>query len=83
MVDSVGGSGQFQNIQPTSKAQKPSGSLDKSSSTSSRSSDEVVISEEALSLIEAQNIAENIGNQIGEDASLTLSSDAERLSALA
>jgi len=82
MVDSVSGSGQFQNIQPTNKAQKSTG--DKGTSASAaRSSDEVAISSEALSLIEAQNIAESIGVQVADDTSLTLSSDVERLNQLA
>ena len=82
MVDSVSGSGQFQNIQSTNKAQKATG--DKGTSASAaRSSDEVAISSEALSLIEAQNIAESIGVQVADDTSLTLSSDVERLNQLA
>lgn len=80
MVDPVSGAGQIQNVQPTNKAQK---SVSDEKAVSSRSSDEVTISQEALSLIEAQNLSENIGSQIAADTSVTLSSDSERLNALA
>ncbi|PCK00348.1 MAG: hypothetical protein COA45_00775 [Zetaproteobacteria bacterium] len=80
MADSVGFSGQVQGISSTNKSQKSLGEQ-KFDEVSARASDEVHISEEAL-IVQAEENAQKISEQLSRDESATLSSNAESLDKL-
>ena len=86
MVDSIGSGGQIPKFQSSEGIQKTSDKKGAKSAdgaqSASRSGDSVQISEEALSLANAQKAAEDIAAQISQDNTQTLSSDQERLSTL-
>lgn len=86
MVDSIGSGGQTPKIQSSENLQKTSDKKGTKSSdgaqSASRSSDSVQISEEALTLANAQKAAEDVAAQVSQDNTQTLSSDQERLSTL-
>ncbi len=83
MVDSIGNGGHIPKVQSSSSVQRADrDKVEKSGSVSLASSDNVVISNEALSLSAAQNIAKDIGTQIATNSDITLSSDNDRLNSL-
>ena len=81
MVDSIGPSGQTQNVSQVNKTQKSLGEQ-KFDEIVSRAADEVTISEEAI-LLQAESTAKQASEQLLEDPLTTLSSGVERLDALA
>ncbi len=84
MVDSIGSNGHIPKFQSSSSVQKQAdrNKVEQASSNVS-SSDDVAISDEALSLSAAQNIAQDTRLQIESNSNLTLSSDIDRLNSLA
>jgi len=83
MVDSIGSNGHIPKVQSSSPVQKQvdRNKVEQASSNAS-SSDDVAISDEALSLSAAQNIAQDTRSQIESNSNLTLSSDIDRLNSL-
>ena len=81
MVDSINPSGQIQNISSSSRGQKSDGPQ-KTDQVNRSEVDEVQISEEALSLSQAEDTAQTLAKSIAADSSLTLSSDSDRLNSL-
>ncbi len=83
MVDSIGSNGHIPKVQSSSSVQKQ---VDKKGAEQVASnvflSDDVAISDEALSLSAAQNIAQDTRVQIQSKRNLTLSSDIDRLNSL-
>ncbi len=79
MVDSIGSNGHIPKVQSSSSVQKQADRRP----TEALSSDDVAISDEALSLSAAQNIAQDTRAQIESNINLTLSSDIDRLNSLA
>ena len=84
MVDSIGSGGQIPKVPSSDPLQKSSEKKDvKTDSSAVSSTDEVALSEEALDLVNAQKAAEQTSAQLAGDENLTLSSDNDRLNALA
>ncbi len=85
MVDSIGNGGHIPKVQSSSSVQKQTdrNKVEQGSPAAVASSDDVAISDEALSLSAAQNIAKDIGSQISANGDLTLSLDNDRLNSLA
>tara|TARA_R110001592_G_scaffold16881_23_gene71851 strand:- start:5182 stop:5430 length:249 start_codon:yes stop_codon:yes gene_type:complete len=81
MVDSIGAGGQTPKVISTDTIQKASEKRSEKSNSAPKT-DEVTLSDEALSLSNAQQAAQDASTQISENRSLTLSSDVERLNAL-
>ncbi len=82
MVDSIGTSGQTQNVTQTSQVKK-GGDVGKVRDTSGAAqADTVNISSDALDLVQAQEAARAIANQLSDDQSVTLASDPGLLNAL-
>lgn len=83
MVDSINPAGQIQNTQSVrSNAQKNQEA--KSSDVSSANPvDDVQISQEALSIAQAQEALSNVTSQLSSQTDLTLSDDVKRLDSLA
>ncbi len=82
MVDSIGTSGQTQNAAQTSQVKKRGDVSKVSDASGSSQADTVNISSDALDLVQAQEAARAIANQLSDDQSVTLTSDPERLNAL-
>ena len=82
MVDKINPAGSLQNVLQTSKS-SPKPEKHAESAKSSTAVDEVVISEEAISLSEAESTAKAVSQQLSSDGDEVLSSDEERLNALA
>ncbi len=81
MVDSIGSGGQTPKVASANTIQKPTAKQDVKTETGNQS-DEVSLSEEALSLSNAQQTAEQTAAQLSEDGTLTLSSNEDRLNSL-
>lgn len=81
MVDPVNSSGQAQSILSAIKPQKTSETKEEKQAVS-QNSDEVVISEEALNLRQAEETAKKVNSYIASQPNATLSSDTRRLSTL-
>ncbi len=80
MVDPVGPSGSVPNISQTSRATQRQN--DRPEGVRSFE-DTVSISEEAISLAEAEQLAAQAGGQIAQNTDIALSNDVERLDSLA
>ena len=82
MVDSIGSSGQIQNIVPANKSTKSSGT-GQSKTAESSTIDRIALSEEALTLAEIEKTLKETAQQLSNDKSETLSNDKKRLAGLA
>lgn len=80
MVDPVNSAGQISNIK--SVQAKPAGQTDEKTSKSVDKKDEVVISDDALSLQQAEQNAKKTSAYLAGNSLATLSSDANKLNAL-
>lgn len=81
MVDSINPIGQAQQTQAVKNTVSKQNEA-KDTQKSSSSVDQVALSEEALSLVQAEQSARNIASKLGGDNSISLSTDTERLNAL-
>lgn len=79
MVDPVGPPGSVQNI---SSAARSSQRQNDDVVEDAREQDTVSISEEAISLAEAEQLSSQVGAQISDDSNTVLSNSSERLNAL-
>lgn len=82
MVDSINPAGQSQVVQNTRKTQDAQ-KTSENEQTGNAPVDEVRISEEALSLSQAEEAARSVGSALEKSPSATLSADQQRLSTLA
>ena len=82
MVDSINPLNQIQNISSANNARKTSETEKSDETRSSAPVDEVSLSEDALSLSQAEEAAKRAAEQLANDESLTLSSDEDRLNKL-
>lgn len=82
MVDPINPSGSIQGIPQTSKASKSAGGKPIEEIEPSSPVDEVSLSEEALTLVQAQATSEDIADSLSHNGTLTLASDIEALKAL-
>lgn len=82
MVDSINPAGQGQTIQNARKAQEPQKASEREEGRSGPV-DEVRISEEALSLSQAEDAARKVSSALAQNSGVTLSADQKQLSVLA
>ncbi len=82
MVDPVNPSGPIQGIAPANKSQKAE-SQSESKEARAEAVDEVRISQEALSLAQAEETAQKASKQLADDQTSTLSNNLENIKKLA
>lgn len=84
MVDSVGPTGQIQNVSQTNRDQRQTQQREGTGGTNEgRSiSDDVSISEEAISLSQAEEAAQAASSELAENSELTLSDNEDDLNDL-
>lgn len=80
MVDPVGPSGSVPNISQSNRVTQRQN--EERSADVRSSEDSVVLSEEAISLSEAETLSQQVGQTLADDAESVLSNDAERLNRL-
>ncbi len=82
MVDSISSTSQAQSLSSVNKSQRGADTSRSEMQGTRGISDEVSLSDEAISLAQAEGIARDVSSALSNDESLTLSSDAKRLELL-